>query len=73
MTPVDKFTFTRVFEGNKDGVAILDYLTLKFWRNPYREDDRDALAMAYRAGQMSVIDYINQQINEANNGNDSRT
>lgn len=69
MSLVDSKTYLRVF-GDGDGAALLDHLTLTYWKNPYQHDDRDPIGMAFRAGQMAVIDHIIHHLNEAQNGND---
>ena len=68
---IDPKLYARVFERDNDSRLLLDHLTMTYWRNPYREDDRDPIAMAYRAGQMSVLDHIINHLNEAHNGNDT--
>lgn len=60
---VDCFTFTKVFEDRGNGEAVLNHLIQLYWRNPYTPGSTDETA--YKAGQMSVIDYINDQINKA--------
>jgi len=60
---VDCFTFAKVFEDRGNGEAVLNHLTLLYWKNPYNPES--ATDTAYRAGQMAVIDYINHQLNEA--------
>ena len=66
---VDCRTYSRVFE-HGDGPAVLDDLTLKFWKNPYSVGDTHETA--YRAGMMAVLDHIINNLNEAHNdGSDS--
>jgi hypothetical protein len=68
---IDPKLYSRVFERDTDSQLVLDHLTAMFWKNPYRDDDRDPVAMAYRAGQMSVLDHIINHLNEAHNGDDT--
>jgi len=60
---VDCFTFAKVFEDRGNGEAVLNHLTQLYWKNPYTPES--TTETAYKAGQMAVLDYIINQLNEA--------
>jgi hypothetical protein len=55
--------YSMLFEGSENGQIVLNDLLLQFWKNPYVQGD--PTQTAYNAGAMSVLDYINEKLNEA--------
>lgn len=63
--PVDPVIFNRIFARDKDGKAILDELNRIYYnRASYQQSDGNALGMAYREGQRSVVAYLNRKTNK---------
>ena len=59
-------TYSRVFEADPNGVAILDELTRLFARPAVVEGGIDAILKTYqRDGARRVVEYIINKINEA--------
>lgn len=59
----DPIIYSMLFEGSENGQIVLNDLLYQFWKNPYVQGDPDKTA--YNAGAMSVLDYINGKLNEA--------
>jgi hypothetical protein len=62
----DAAMYARVFDMTPEGKVVLEDLVAKFGRNPYvaggHEGDRETCK---RAGQLSVVSHILNQINRA--------
>ena len=64
---LDPGCYARIFEGNPDGIRILDDLVRHFARNPWQKGGRAAERETMRRlCHREVIDYIVQRINQAN-------
>lgn len=59
----DPIIYSMLFEGSENGQTVLNDLLYQFWKNPYVQGDPDKTA--FNAGAMSVLDYINSKLNEA--------
>ena len=65
--PVDKALYSRIFEGNQDGVAILDELCRIFAKDCYVKGGRAAERQTLvNCGERNVIEFIVKKINQAN-------
>ena len=62
--PVNPIIFNRIFGRDKDGQAILDELNRVFYDRPSYQSSSDALGMAFREGQRSVVAHINAKTNK---------
>lgn len=60
-------TYARVFENHAEGKLILDEMVARFGGNPYRRGGLEAQRDTdFRAGQLSVLNFILGRINQAN-------
>lgn len=63
--PVPYGTFARIFGRDKDGRAILEELNRVFYNQASYTSNGDALNMAFREGQRSVVALLNHKTKEA--------
>lgn len=64
---LDPAIYARLFDGHKDGPAVLDDLTRRFCRPAVADGGIDAVLKTYhRAGARAVVEYIIARINQAN-------
>lgn len=65
--PLDKDVYKRIFEGNQDGIAILDELCRVFAKDCYVKGGRAAERQTLvNCGERNVIEFIVKKINQAN-------
>lgn len=65
--PLDKDAYKRIFEGNPDGVAILEELCRVFAKDCYVKGGRAAERQTLvNCGERSVVEFIVKKINQAN-------
>lgn len=65
--PLDKDAYKRIFEGNQDGIAILDELCRIFAKDCYVKGGRAAERQTLvNCGERNVIEFIVKKINQAN-------
>lgn len=65
--PLDKDAYKRIFEGNQDGVAILDELCRIYAKDCYVKGGRAAERQTLvNCGERNVIEFIVKKINQAN-------
>lgn len=62
--PVSHGTFARIFGRDKDGRAILEELNRVFYNQTSYTPNGDALSMAFREGQRSVVAMLNKKTNK---------
>lgn len=65
--PLDKDAYKRIFEGNQDGIAILDELCRIYAKDCYVKGGRAAERQTLvNCGERNVIEFIVKKINQAN-------
>lgn len=65
--PLDKDAYKRIFEGNQDGIAILDELCRVFAKDCYVKGGRAAERQTLvNCGERNVVEFIVKKINQAN-------
>ena len=61
---VQPAVYARIFGKDKDGKAILDELNRRFYNQATYTSGNDALDMAYKEGQRSVVALLNNKTNK---------
>ena len=65
--PVDPSTYSRIFEGNKDGQLILEELCRVYAKDCYVKGGRAAERQTLvNSGERNVVEFIIRKINQAN-------
>lgn len=62
--PVSPESYARIFGRDKDGKAILEELNRVFYNQASYTPSGDALSMAFREGQRSVVSLLNKKTNK---------
>ena len=62
--PVKPTIYARIFGKDRDGKAILEEMNRLYYNKPSYNTGDDALAMAYKEGQRSIVAFINKKTNK---------